>query len=236
MGSALGWLVACFRHGFRDWPATGRCGNVRLTGLSRSASGPGTASICTAWREFLTLEDETGVSNIVVWKRTYEMFRSAVSAGRLLRVTGRIERDSPVIHIIATRIEDLSPQLSRLARRRQTPSTRGRADGAVRPMQGSAQHPGEQAKLLFPSRVFTNLDRKRHACRARSAAPASPAPPAIAERRAAARQIQATQAKGLRRPIPQRRPYDRLWPRVSAACAPRCPMGSGAPVVESRRV
>ncbi|MFC7705222.1 error-prone DNA polymerase [Plastorhodobacter daqingensis] len=129
-------------------------GQVTVAGLVITRQRPGTASGVI----FLTLEDETGVSNIVVWKRTYEMFRGAVVAGRLLRVTGRIERDDPVIHIIATRIEDLSPQLSRLGEARTDPiDPRGRADETIRPMQGSvrsAQHPREQAKLLFPSRDF----------------------------------------------------------------------------------
>ena len=53
---------------------------------------------------------------IVVWSRIYERFRKAVIAGRLVRVTGRIERDGRVVHIIAERVEDISPMLSTLAR------------------------------------------------------------------------------------------------------------------------
>ena len=49
---------------------------------------PGTASGVI----FLTLEDETGTANVVVWKKVYETFRKAVIAGRLVSVTGRIER------------------------------------------------------------------------------------------------------------------------------------------------
>jgi hypothetical protein len=43
-------------------------------------------------------------------------FRKAVIAGRLLRVTGRIERDGPVVHLIAEQVEDLSPMLATLGR------------------------------------------------------------------------------------------------------------------------
>ncbi|MDO5658722.1 MAG: OB-fold nucleic acid binding domain-containing protein, partial [Paracoccus sp. (in: a-proteobacteria)] len=107
---------------------------------------PGTASGVI----FLTLEDETGVANVVVWKRVYAAFRKAVLTGRLLRVTGRLERDGAVIHLIAERIEDLSPRLIAL----------GRADGqapdrtTAHSYRQSARHPREQAKHLFPSRDF----------------------------------------------------------------------------------
>ena len=63
---------------------------------------------------FLTLEDETGVVNIVVWRKLYEKYRRAVIAGRLLRVTGRIQRQSGVVHVIAEEVEDISPLLDRL--------------------------------------------------------------------------------------------------------------------------
>lgn len=64
---------------------------------------------------FLTLEDETGNANIVVWAKMYEMYRRAVVSGRLLRVTGRVQRDGPVIHIVAEKVEDLSHLLDQLA-------------------------------------------------------------------------------------------------------------------------
>lgn len=64
---------------------------------------------------FVTLEDETGVANIVVWQKTYLKFRRAVIAGRLLRVTGPIQRDGMVVHVIARIIEDISPMLDALA-------------------------------------------------------------------------------------------------------------------------
>lgn len=106
----------------------------------------------------LTLEDETGVANVVVWKRTYATFRKAVISGRLLRVTGRIERDGTVTHLIAERVEDLSPLLATLGRPALIDTNDGRADETRRPVGGSirpsARHPREQAKRLFPSRDF----------------------------------------------------------------------------------
>ena len=63
---------------------------------------------------FVTLEDETGTANVVVWANVYEHFRRAVIAGRLLRVTGKLQREAGVVHIVAELIEDLSPLLDRL--------------------------------------------------------------------------------------------------------------------------
>ncbi|WP_204115364.1 OB-fold nucleic acid binding domain-containing protein [Shimia biformata] len=83
---------------------------VTVAGLVILRQRPGTAKGVI----FLTLEDETGVVNVIVWRSLYEHFRRAVIAGRLLRVTGRIQRENNVTHIIAERIEDLSPMLDEL--------------------------------------------------------------------------------------------------------------------------
>ncbi len=125
-----------------------------VCGLVITRQRPGTASGVI----FLTLEDETGVSNIVVWPKVYERFRRAVMGGRLLRVTGRLEREGIVVHLIADHIEDLSHRLSDLGH--PLPDmvgiTRPEADDAPRPPRTAprARHPREQAKRLFPSRDF----------------------------------------------------------------------------------
>ncbi|TKA93781.1 hypothetical protein FAZ78_26035, partial [Cereibacter changlensis] len=84
----------------------------------------------------LTLEDETGSANIVVWKKVYETFRKAVIAGRLVRVTGRLQRDGPVTHLLAEHVEDLSPLLATLGRPVVIDSNDGRADETKRPVGG----------------------------------------------------------------------------------------------------
>lgn len=81
-----------------------------VAGLVLVRQRPGTAKGVI----FLTLEDETGTCNVVVWAKTYEAFRRAVIAGRLLRVTGRLQREQSVVHIIAEKIEDISGMLDRL--------------------------------------------------------------------------------------------------------------------------
>ena len=127
-------------------------GRVTVTGLVITRQRPGTASGVI----FLTLEDETGVANVVVWRKIYQAFRAAVVAGRLLRVTGRIERDGPVIHLVAEQVEDLSGRLATLGHQLRIGAGTERAGETVRPARtaGRARHPREQAKKLFPSRDF----------------------------------------------------------------------------------
>ncbi|WP_281967269.1 OB-fold nucleic acid binding domain-containing protein [Roseovarius nanhaiticus] len=89
-------------------PPTGAM--VTVAGLVILRQRPGTAKGVI----FLTLEDETGVINVIVWRKMYEAFRRAVISGRLLRVTGRVQRDHGVTHVIAERIEDISDMLDSL--------------------------------------------------------------------------------------------------------------------------
>lgn len=83
---------------------------VVVAGLVQVRQRPGTANGVI----FLSLEDETGVANVVVWAKTYEKYRRAVVGGRMLRVTGTIQRDGSVVHVIARKIEDISPMLDDL--------------------------------------------------------------------------------------------------------------------------
>ncbi len=125
-----------------------------VCGLVITRQRPGTSSGVI----FITLEDETGVSNIVVWPRVYEQFRRTVIGGRLLRVTGRLEREGIVVHLIADHVEDLSYRLSDLGSPMDEAVgiTKAEVDDAPRPARqpARAMHPREQAKRLFPSRDF----------------------------------------------------------------------------------
>src|SRR6185312_13533030 len=64
---------------------------------------------------FLTLEDEDGIANVIIWERRFERYRSVVMGARFLRVRGRLQSESGVIHIVAEHIEDLTPWLSELS-------------------------------------------------------------------------------------------------------------------------
>ncbi|MFN3273753.1 MAG: error-prone DNA polymerase [Paracoccus sp. (in: a-proteobacteria)] len=133
-------------------------GRVSVCGLVITRQRPGTASGVI----FLTLEDETGVSNIVVWNSVYKRFRRIVMGGRLLRVTGKLQREGIVVHLIADVIEDLSGHIAQLGHPMEevVGLTHPQADDAPRPARipprcpPRAYHPRDQARRLFPSRDF----------------------------------------------------------------------------------
>ncbi|MCO0634633.1 OB-fold nucleic acid binding domain-containing protein [Lutimaribacter sp. EGI FJ00014] len=108
--SSQGWPrpPAALVAAWLDRPPQGA--RVTVAGLVILRQRPGTAKGVI----FLTLEDETGVVNVIVWRKMYERFRRAVIAGRLLRVTGRLQREAGVTHVIAEEIEDISELLDRL--------------------------------------------------------------------------------------------------------------------------
>ncbi|WP_298934540.1 error-prone DNA polymerase [uncultured Ruegeria sp.] len=129
-------------------------GQHTVCGLVITRQRPGTASGVI----FLTLEDETGVSNVVVWPKIYERFRRIVMGARLLRVRGYLQREGIVVHLIAQEIYDMSYKLSDLGHPLpEALTTEGlRADDTPKASRypARAMHPRDQAKRLFPSRDF----------------------------------------------------------------------------------
>jgi error-prone DNA polymerase len=93
-----------------DLAAVGNNRFVRIAGLVTCRQRPGSASGVL----FLTLEDETGNSNIVVWKRTQQHFRQVLMSAQLLLVNGTLETRDNVTHIIAGGLFDYSHELQAL--------------------------------------------------------------------------------------------------------------------------
>jgi len=83
---------------------------ARTAGLVTCRQRPDTASGVI----FVTLEDETGTVNVVVWHDLVERQRRELLGARLLAVAGAIERDGEVVHLIARRLFDRSALLGRL--------------------------------------------------------------------------------------------------------------------------
>ena len=63
---------------------------------------------------FVTVEDETGVANLIIWPKILERFRRAALGATLLRCTGRLQREESVIHVVADRLDDWTPRLHTL--------------------------------------------------------------------------------------------------------------------------
>ncbi|TPN17225.1 DNA polymerase III subunit alpha [Mesorhizobium sp. B2-1-3] len=61
---------------------------------------------------FLTLEDDEAVANVIFWQRTFDRFRPIVMGARFVKVTGKLQSESDVVHIVAEKIEDLTPWLT----------------------------------------------------------------------------------------------------------------------------
>ena len=84
---------------------------AKVAGLVTCRQRPDTASGVV----FVTLEDETGCMNIVVWRRLVERQRRELLGARLMAVHGRVERDGDVVHLVAARLLDYSGLLGPLA-------------------------------------------------------------------------------------------------------------------------
>jgi error-prone DNA polymerase len=66
---------------------------------------------------FITLEDESGIANLVVWPQTFEKFRRVVMGASMLAVRGRIQREGEVVHLVAYQLADLSADLATVGSR-----------------------------------------------------------------------------------------------------------------------
>ena len=115
---------------------------VAVAGLVVCRQRPGTAKGVI----FVTLEDETGTANIIVWARTFERFRRAVIAGRCLKVTGMLQRDGDVVHVVAEMVEDISALLDEIVAVDALPRpVEWPRDAAEPPLRGSRRPPGSTA-------------------------------------------------------------------------------------------
>ena len=122
---------------------------VTLAGLVLVRQRPGTAKgVC-----FITLEDETGVANLVIWAKVMLAFRKAVMQARLLAVRGTVQRDGDVIHVVAQHLTDRSDALERLSEGAME-APLARADEVRKPVpSGTHRHPRE-VRVIPKSRDF----------------------------------------------------------------------------------
>ncbi len=84
---------------------------VKFSGLVTCRQRPGSAKGVV----FMTIEDESAVANVIVWPRTFERVRPVVLGARYVAVSGQVQSESGVIHVIAEQLEDLTHWLAQLA-------------------------------------------------------------------------------------------------------------------------
>jgi error-prone DNA polymerase len=102
---------------------------VTVAGLVLVRQRPGSAKGVL----FITLEDETGVANAIVWPKIFEAQRAIVIGARFMSITGRVQNEAGVIHLVAEQCEDLTPMLAQLSRQGSEISGLARADEVRRP-------------------------------------------------------------------------------------------------------
>jgi error-prone DNA polymerase len=102
----IGAIPAAAHHD----PSWAQNARVTVAGLVLTRQRPGTAKGVV----FLTLEDETGICNVIVWKKVFEANRRIAMSARFIAVRGRIQRSGLVVHLLAEQFRDLTDELRTL--------------------------------------------------------------------------------------------------------------------------
>jgi len=98
---------------------------VDVAGLVLVRQRPGSAKGVM----FMTIEDETGVANVVIWEKVFERFRRVVLGAGMIGIKGHIQREGEVVHVVARELFDLSAELASVgAREAGFPLPHGRGD------------------------------------------------------------------------------------------------------------
>ena len=116
---------------------------VTVAGLVLVRQRPGSANGVI----FMTLEDEGAITNTIVWPQVFESFRPVVLGARLTAVTGRLQNEQGVIHVVAERLEDLTPLLRRLSDEGCEVEALARCDEVKRPIQEWRLPPRSAARV-----------------------------------------------------------------------------------------
>jgi error-prone DNA polymerase len=98
---------------------------VEVAGIILVRQRPGSTNVT-----FVTIEDETGVANAIIWQQQFEAQRRIVLSAAMISIKGTVQREGEVIHVIADRLEDHTPLLHSVGARA-FPHRPGPGDGAT---------------------------------------------------------------------------------------------------------
>jgi error-prone DNA polymerase len=129
---------------------------VTISGLVTCRQRPGSAKGVI----FMTIEDESALANVIVWPKVFERVRPVVLGARYVAVTGRVQQESGVIHVVADELEDLTFCLTRLAGHGAEIDSLARADEVRRPVEDHREaHAmyGRHSRLLRLMREMPEL-------------------------------------------------------------------------------
>ena len=172
---------------------------VAVAGLVLVRQRPGSAKGVI----FMTVEDETGIANIIVWPKVFEAHRQTVLGARFIKVSGRVQAQDGVVHLVAEKLEDRTALLAALTEELGEWDTLDRADEVKRPgtdlrtkikprsrlqrlVAATPELAPDVGRLLQENRaVVASLDAHRRAAAAIAAGgrrddDAAPAPPSLA--------------------------------------------------------
>ncbi len=122
---------------------------IKLAGLVLIRQRPGSAKgVC-----FITVEDEIGVANLVIWPKVMAAFRKTIIRARVLDVQGTVQRSDAVIHIVAHHLTDRSDVLDRLSNDVMQPPL-ARADEVAKPLSSAAHRHPRDTRVIPKSRDF----------------------------------------------------------------------------------
>ncbi|MFO6466076.1 error-prone DNA polymerase [Jannaschia sp. KMU-145] len=120
-----------------------------VAGLVLIRQKPGSAKgVC-----FVTLEDEAGVVNVVIWPDLFARFRRPIMSSRLMAVHGHVQFDDAVIHVVAREIADRNDALTRLSED-ELQSDLARADHVVNPLPSHTSRHPRDVRVIPKSRDF----------------------------------------------------------------------------------
>jgi error-prone DNA polymerase len=122
--------------------------SARCAGIVLVRQMPGAKGVV-----FVTLSDETGITNVVIWPSVFAQFRKEVMGARLLCIEGKIQKADNVVHLVAENIIDRTSELNRLAENDFRPNAVKLDDLAFQPQDSRARHP-RNVRVLPKSRDF----------------------------------------------------------------------------------
>jgi len=129
---------------------------TRISGLVTCRQRPGSANGVV----FMTIEDETAVANVIVWPKVFERLRPVVLGARYVAVSGLVQEESGVIHVVAEQLEDLTYLLARLADHGAEIDGLARCDEVRRPIEEQREARlagGRQSRLVRLMREMPDL-------------------------------------------------------------------------------
>ncbi len=144
---------------------------VSVAGLVLVRQRPGSAKGVI----FMTLEDETGVANTIVWSKVFERFRPVVLGARFVILTGRLQNQDGVVHVVAEQIEDATDLLTRLSDDSGDLESLARGDEVKRP-QPDAREKSLNAQMARARRMATLVPKDKSPQHITNATDSAPEP------------------------------------------------------------